>query len=173
MACDPIGLSARFRDLDAAIAAAHAARAAGYRLEAFTPFPVPALERLAAAPDPTIPWITFLSAVFGALFGLWLGWYINVVDYPLNIGGRPLAAWPAFILPAFELSVLFGAFGAIGTMLVRNRLPRLHHPMFAVPGFERVSDDCFVLLIECPADPGHARQLLADRGGLDITEVSE
>ncbi|MGE5547303.1 MAG: DUF3341 domain-containing protein [Solirubrobacterales bacterium] len=172
MAHEILGVSARFRDLDAIVAAAHAARAAGYAIDAFTPFPVRALERLAARPDPSIPWATFLAALVGVVFGLWLGWYINVIDYPINVGGRPLASWPAFVLPAFELAVLFSTFGAIGTMLVRNRLPRLHHPIFEVPGFSRVSDDSFVLLIETATDGEPARRLLADRGGLDIAEVA-
>lgn len=170
MAHDVMGVSARFDNVDRLIAAAHAARAAGWRFDAFTPFPVPALGDLIAVPDPTIPWMTFLAAAAGAVAGLWLGWYINVVDYPINVGGRPLAAWPAFILPAFELAVLFGTFGALGTMLFRNGLPRLHHPIFAAPGFGRVSNDAFVLLVETEQVEA-ALRLLADNGGQDVAEV--
>lgn len=165
-----MGVAARFDGPDALLHAAHAARAAGYRIDAFTPFPLAAVNRLAGPADPAIPWTTFLSAVAGALFGLWMGWYINVVEYPLDVGGRPMAAWPAFILPAFELAVLFATLGALGIMLARNGLPRLNHPLFDIPGFARASDDGFFLLLETPHVETAAR-LLAEHGGMDLTEV--
>jgi hypothetical protein len=123
------------------------------------------LNDLLSPPDPVIPWATFLAGAFGAASGFWLGWYINFVEFPLDVGGRPLFSWPAFLLPAFELAVLFATLSAMGAMLVRNRLPRLNHPDFDLPGFERVTDDRFLLVVETD-DAEAARRVMRRHGGM-------
>ena len=114
--------------------------------------------------------------MFGAASGLFMQWYANVISYPLNIGGRPLAAWPAFILPAFELAVLFAVLGAVIGMLIENGLPRLHHPVFAAERFACASDDRFFLWIAA-TEPrlGHAagREVLDELRAVAIHEVPE
>ncbi|MGE5506767.1 MAG: DUF3341 domain-containing protein [Actinomycetota bacterium] len=156
-------VSASFPSADAITAAAAEARALG-RLDAFTPFPVKALNDLISGPDPAVPWATFIGGAAGAAIGFWLGWFINFVEFPLDVGGRPLFSWPAFMLPAFELAVLLATFGAMGAMLVRNRLPRLHHPDFDLPGFDRVTDDRFILVVDTDQADA-ARRLMRRHGG--------
>lgn len=172
-----LGLAGEFTAPDALVAAVRAARGAGYsRLEAFTPFPLPELTALLEMEDWAIGWGTLVGAVLGLVFGLWLGWYVNAVVYPLNVGGRPVAAWPAFVVPAFETAVLFGAIGALVTLLARCGLPRLHHPVFEIPGFLRASDDRFFLLVEAADAQYHprlTRQLLERSGAVAVTEVGQ
>lgn len=156
-------VGALFLDPDAIIAAAREVRPLG-RLEAFTPFPLRGLNDLLSPPDPVIPWATFIGGVAGAALGFWLGWFINFVEFPLDVGGRPLFSWPAFMLPAFELAVLSATLAAMGTMLLRNHLPRLHHPDFDLPSFERVTDDGFLLVVETE-DPERVRRVLRQHGG--------
>ncbi len=178
MAADPIlGMAAEFASPRGLVAAAQAARHHGYtRLDAFTPFPLPELDALMGITDTAIGWGCLIGFVVGGAFGFWLGWYINVVAYVLDIGGRPPNSWPAFLLPAFEMAVLLGALGALGTLMVQCGLPCLHHPVFEIPGFNRASDDRFFLLIAAADphyDPARIRHLLDGLGALRVSEMRQ
>src|SRR3546814_5440833 len=74
------------------------------------------------------------------------------LDYPLNIGGRPLIAWQAFALIGFELTVLFSVLFMVVGFFVLNRLPRYHYPLFDIDNFEHVTRDGFFLFIPATAD---------------------
>ena len=97
-------------------------------------------------------------------------------DYPINIGGRPFNSWPNFIPITFELTILVAALSAVLSMLALNRLPELHHPVFATPGFERASTDRFFLWIgghDPKFDPASTSQFLLTLNPLAITEVRQ
>jgi hypothetical protein len=151
------GIVAEFDEPEPLMHAARKAREAGYRrMEAYVPFPVEGLAEALALPKDQVPLITLIGGVCGGLTGYLMQWYSNVIDYPINIGGKPYHSWPAFIPITFELTVLFAALSAAFGMLAMNRLPRLHHPIFDSPGFARASKDRFFLCIE-------ARDPLFDR----------
>lgn len=164
---------AEFNRPDALLAAVRQARRDGFsHLEAFSPFPVEGLDAELGLRAPAIPRAMLAGAILGALGGFAMQAWINL-DFPLNIGGRPLIAWQAFILITYELMVL-GAVGfAILAMLIGNRLPRLHHPLFEIPDFHFATDDKFflALLAEAPDfDPAAARRYL---DGLKPLRVSD
>lgn len=167
---DPGGLIAEFASVDDLLAAVRTVRGAGYtRLDAFT-LPVEGLAAALGFEERRLPYV----ALFGGLGGFLLTYGLNAFDYPINVGGRPLNAWPAFAVPAFEMTVLFAALAVILGMLVLNGLPRLNHPVFDVPGFERVSVDRFLLLVksEDPRfSPGRTRTDLERAGALGVEEV--
>jgi hypothetical protein len=101
-------------------------------------------------------------------------WYAAVVDYPINIGGRPLHSWPAFIPATFEITILGAAVAAVLAMLVLNGLPRLHHPLFEVEEFELASRNRFFLCLPARDPvfaPGPARDLLEGLHPLLLREV--
>ena len=71
----------------------------------------------------------------------------------MNIAGRPLFSWPAFIVPAYEWTILFAGLSAAFGMLALNGLPQLYHPLFNAPNFrDGASTDKFFLCLEA-ADP--------------------
>ncbi|TAH37483.1 MAG: DUF3341 domain-containing protein [Planctomycetota bacterium] len=166
---------AEFDDPDALLAAARAARDAGYRrMEAYTPQPVHGLTEALGRRPTRLPWIVLGGGLAGAVAGFGLQYWINVVAYPLNIGGRPLNSWPAFIPPTFETTVLFSAGTAVVAMLALNKLPMPYHPVFNVKEFERASTDRFFLCIEA-GDPlfhhKHTRTFLLGLEPLRVQEV--
>jgi hypothetical protein len=91
--------------------------------------------------------IAIVAGIFGACLQYFAQYWMNAIDWPLNIGGRPLHSWPAFIPPTLIVGMLWAAAAALIGMLALCRLPRLHHPLFAVPGFERASADRFFLCV--------------------------
>lgn len=142
------GVVAEFTSPESLVDAARSARASGYsRVEAYTPFPVPELDEVIPARN-WLPPIVLVCGALGTLTGYFLPTYIAVWDYPLNIGGRPLHSWPAFVVIMFELTVLFAAIGAFFGTVVMNGFPSPYHPLGNVAGFERASQDRFFLCLE-------------------------
>ena len=124
-------------------------RDAGFtRWDAHTPFPVHGLSGAMGLRGSPLPWIVLVMALTGAAAGFGLQWWVHASAYPLVISGKPFFSWPAFIPITFELSVLFGALGAVFGMLGLNRLPMHYHPLFRSTVFERVTDDGFFISIE-------------------------
>lgn len=167
------GVYAEFAVDTLVIAAARRLREQGYVvLDAFTPRPVVALEELVAPGRSNLNRTVFVCGLTGAVVGLGIEWWCNAWDYPLNTGGRPPFALPAYVPITFEAMVLFAAFGAFFGFMRRAGLPWLAHPAFAVPGFERASIDRFFLLIEPPAGGAdELRALLSELGALGVFVV--
>ncbi len=147
------GLLAEFDDVNDLVRAARTARAAGFRhLDAYTPFPVEELAHALGVRPSRLPLVVLLGGLAGGLAGYLLQWWTAVVAYPINVGGRPLHSWPAFIVPTFETTVLGAAIAAVLGMLALNGLPMPYHPVFNVPRFALSSRDRFFLCIEA-TDP--------------------
>lgn len=146
---DTYGITAEFADAEPLLKAARRAREAGYTaMDAFSPFPVDGLAEVVGVTKNRVPLATLCGGILGGGFAYFAMWYINTIDYPLNVGGRPFHSWPSFIPITFEVTILFAAVGAVLGMLIFNRLPELYHPVFHAPRFERASQDRFFLVIE-------------------------
>lgn len=173
----PFGIIAEFDSPESLIDAANTALDQGYtKMDAFTPFPVHGLPEAIGFREAKVPWIVFVMGVLGGFGGLGLQWWVSTQAYPLNIGGKPLFSWPAFIPPAFETTILFAAFGAVFGMIGLNRLPQPHHPVFDAPNFDRASQDRFFLLIEAKDakyDADETRSTLEKTGALRVTVLGQ
>jgi hypothetical protein len=169
------GILAEFAQPDALVQASRQTREAGYRrFDAFSPMPVDGLAEAIGFTRTRMPLVVLIGAILGGLAGYALQYWVATIAYPLNVGGRPLNSWPAFVPVTFETTVLVAAlFGVLG-MLALNRLPRPHHPLFAVPAFARASRDGFFLCIEAH-DPlfetDKTREFLQRLGAIEVFDV--
>ncbi len=152
------GLMAEFDNAENLLAAARQAYAEGYRrMDAFTPLPVEGMAEAIGFRRTAVPAIVLLGGVIGCLGGFYLQYWVAVIDYPINVGGRPLNSWPSFIPVTFELTVLTAALFAFFGLLALNKLPMPYHPVFNVPRFELATRNRFFLCIEA-ADPRFDRE---------------
>ena len=160
----PYGLLAEFEQGAGLLAAVQAAYAAGYRqMNGYTPFPLEGLFEALGQRPTRLPLLTLVGGILGGGAAYSMLYYASVISYPVNVGGRPLHSWPAFIPITFELAVLGASFAAFFGMLALNGLPHPYHPLFNVPEFKLASRDRFFLCIQA-RDPlfnlDHTRQFL-------------
>lgn len=143
------GLMAEFDSSTALVRATHAAYAAGYRkMDAYSPFPIEEASEALGFHKTRIPLIVLIGGLLGGGGVYALQYWINCISYPLNIGGRPWHSWPAFIIPTFEMTVLFGGLAGVFGMFALNGLPMPYHPVFNVERFSQVTRDKFFLVVE-------------------------
>lgn len=170
------GLLAKFNTPEDLVRAANRVFEAGYRkFDAYTPFPVEGLPRAMRLPGSFLPFVILAGGVFGALSGFLMQWFATVIDYPLNIGGRPLFSWPAYIPITFELTVLLGAFAGVFGMFFVTRFPQPYHPVFRSEDFNaHASTDGYYLGVEA-SDPKfnleQTRRFLQDSGSILVEEI--
>jgi hypothetical protein len=143
------GILAEFDTPEALASAVQALVDRGYHtVDAYAPYPLHEVERALGLKRSRLPLFVFPMAILGTVFGYWVQWYTNAVDYPLNVGSRPVHAPPAFVIITFETCILFSALATVIGLFIAMRLPELWHPVFEVPGFERASIDRFWLGVD-------------------------
>ncbi|MGH9324199.1 MAG: DUF3341 domain-containing protein [Vicinamibacteria bacterium] len=174
---EPIyGILAEFEEKSSLLEAARRAYEEGYRrMDAYSPFPIEGLAELLGHRRSFLPWLVLGGGISGGVLGYALQYYLSALHYPLNVGGRPLHSWPAFIPVTFELTILGGALTAVFGMLALNRLPTPYHPLFAVAGFELATSSRFFLCIEAsdPSfDPERTLEFLRGLGPRRAVEVA-
>ena len=168
------GVMAQFDNPDDVLAAAKAAFAAGYRkLDAYSPLPVHGLADAIGYKRTRLPWLVFCMGIVGAIAGYRLCYWVSVIDYPLNIGGRPFHSGPSFIPVTFELTILFSAMTSAFGMLIANGLPQPYHPVFNVANFARASSDLFFLCIEAEDEKFDMEETTRFLQSLNPQEVSQ
>jgi hypothetical protein len=156
------GLMAEFDNPTDAVAAARRVHEEGYRrIDAFSPYPVEELSEAIGVHSTHMPLIVLIGGILGGLTGYLMQFYIATVYYPINVGGKPLHSWPAFIPITFECTVLGAGLFAVFGMLAMNGLPEPYHPVFNAPNFALASRDRFFVLVES-ADPKFDRERTAE-----------
>jgi hypothetical protein len=171
------GIMAEYETPADAMHAAEKVRDAGFRRwDVFTPYPVHGMDKAMGLKNSKVGWFSFIGGCTGYTTGMLMIWFLNAVDYPVLIGGKPMFSPFGAFPPSYELTILLGAFGAIGGMLFLNRLPKLHHPLLKNKRFALATHDRYFVVIET-ADPKfnevETRKLLEAAGSKRIELVEE
>src|SRR2546425_3467285 len=125
---------AQFDSPSALVAAAKETYAAGYRrINGYSPFPIEELSEAIGFTRTSLPLIVLLGGIVGGVGGFFMQYWMEVIDYPTNVGGKPFNSWPAFIPITFECTVLVAAFAAVLGMLARDKLAQAYHSGFYAP----------------------------------------
>ena len=171
------GMIAEYTTAASVMHAAEKVRDAGFRKwDVFTPFPVHGMDHAMGIKNSKVGWFAFLGGVTGYTTGMLMIWFMNALDYPIVIGGKPMFSPFGAFPPSYELTILFGAFGSLGGMLFLNRLPRLYHPLLKNRRFAKVTHDKYFLVIET-TDPKYVEKstikMLEEAGSNHIEVVEE
>ncbi len=143
------GVMAEFESSQELVDAARKAVARGFtKLEGYSPVPIEELNDIIHKKRTILPKIVLAGGLTGMATGFALQYWASVLEYPMNVGGRPQASWPTFIIPSYELTILFASLSAAIGMIVLNGLPQPYHAVFNVPRFSLASSDKFFLVIE-------------------------
>ena len=143
-------------------------------LEWYAPIPMNDESQAASALSPrSIPRTALIAGVVCGLGIFGIEYYAAVVDYAIDVGGRPTASWIAFVPAMLETALLAAAIGIVVAFLVAARLPRFHHPLFDVDGFMRASDNRYFLLIDRPPPDERDRDFHQRMTSLDVIAVHE
>jgi hypothetical protein len=169
------GIMGEFNNPSDLVAAARRTYEAGYRrINGYSPYPIEELSEAIGFTRTSLPLIVLIGGIVGGLGGFFMQYWMEVIDYPLNVGGKPYNSWPAFIPITFECTVLLAAFAAVLGMLVLNKLPQPYHPVFNAPNFALATRDRFFLVIEAN-DPRFSHdettQFLSTVGAKNVSDV--
>jgi len=171
------GVMAEFDSAQALVDAARRAVAAGFtKLEGYSPVPIEELNDIIHRKRTILPKLVLAGGLTGMATGFALQYWASVIEYPMNVGGRPMASWTAFIVPSYELTILFAALTAAIGMALLSGLPMPYHPVFNVERFSMASSDKFFLVIE-RGDPKfdrtRATELLRSTGAKGVYDCAE
>jgi hypothetical protein len=169
------GIMAEFDSPTDLVAAARRTYEAGYqKIDAYSPFPIEELSEAIGFHHNAVPLVVLIGGLVGCVSGYFLQYWISVITYPINVGGRPLHSWPAFIVVTFEMTILFAGLAAVLGMLALNGLPMPYHPVFNVPRFAFATKDRFFLMVfstDAKFNTIETRRFLEALGPRSISEV--
>ena len=135
-----------FETEDDTLAAVSASRRQGFKVvDVYAPYAVHGLEEAMGLAPSRLPWIVFALGLAGASFKVWFEFWTTMVDWPLNVGGKPFNSLPAFVPVTFEVMVLCAAVGAVVLLFFVCRLFPAKKAITPVAG---VTDDRFAVVLE-------------------------
>ena len=171
------GVMAEFDDPSSLVAATNRAREEGYRrMDAYSPYPIEELHDALGEHHSRLPLVVLIGGLIGCIGGYALQYWVSAIAYPINVGGKPLHSWPAFIPVTFECTILAAALSAVLGMLALNGLPMPYHPVFNVPRFALASRNRFFLVIEArdaKFDLEKTRQFLESLKPREVSTVED
>ncbi len=171
------GWMAEYADEHSLLVASRKVRDSGYtKTDAYTPFPVHGIDEALGIKPTILPFIVLGMAFVGLIGAISMQVWMNAIDYPYIISGKPMWSIPAFIPVTFETTILFSAFTTFFAMWGLNLLPRFSNPIFTNPRFDRVTDDRFFLHVDARDkyfNRESVKELLGGTSPLSLEEVVE
>lgn len=169
------GILAEYKNPKELMDATRKVNQSGYtKFDTFSPFPIHGIDKAMSLKKSKLGWIVIGHGILGFTGALTMMYFMSVMDYPINISGKPFFNAPAWVPITFELTVLLSAFGAVFGMFFLNGLPRLNNPLFNVERFKKSTDDGFFVCVEASDkqfESEKVRKLLMDAGATHIEEV--
>jgi hypothetical protein len=167
------GMAGIFLDERQCVEAARKVREAGFKkFDAISPYPIHDMEDAIGIKRSNIPYVTFFAGLIGLLSALWLTWWTSEVNWPINVGGKPLFSLPAFIPIMFELTVLFAALASVSALLYFCKLPQIDPPVID-PDLTSHKFAIFVPENDKGYDEAKVKKLLSDLGADEVKKVAE
>lgn len=167
------GVIGIFDDPEAVIAAAKGASKKGWRkFDVFTPFPVHGLAEAMNIPRSKIPWVTLIAGLSGASIGFLFQAWTSAIDWPINIGGKPMISWPAFIPVTFEMTILIAGLSTAAALFVTCKLPKRHDKPMAL----KLTDNEFGLFVpatEAGFNKETVMQFLKEAKANEVREIHD
>ena len=171
------GVMAEFESAQLLVDAARRAVGAGFtKLEGYSPVPIEELNDIIHKKRTILPKLVLGGGLTGMATGFALQWWASTIAFPMNVGGRPQASWPTFIVPSYELTILFSALTAAIGMIVLNGLPQPYHPVFNVERFALATSDKFFLVLESSDpkfEPHAANEFFKSIGAKGVYDVEQ
>lgn len=167
------GLAALFLDEHKILAAAKKSRDMGMtKFDAISPYPIHGMEEACGIKRSNIPYVTFVAGLTGLASGLLLTWWTSAVDWPINVGGKPLFSLPAFIPIMFELTILFAALSSVVALFYYCRMPQVDPPVID-PDLTCHKFAIFVPENETGYDPAKLEKMYKELGAVEVKKVAE
>jgi len=163
---------ATFTSPDRLMHAVRAVKEQNFRVyDVYAPYPIHNLDHAMGIRRTRLPWVTLAAGICGMLTALSFEFYANVLDWPLNVGGKPDNSTLAFLPITFELTVLFGGLSTVAALLLRARLFPGKRELLPVAG---VTNDRFALVLrkrDAGFDSQIARNILRSSGASAVEEM--
>ena len=138
-------LVATFSDARRLTSAVRAARRENFSIyDVYAPYPIHHLDDAMGIRHTRLPWVTLAAGAGGLLSALLLQFYTAVIDWPLNVGGKPDNSTLAFVPISFELTVLFGGLATVAALFLRARLFPGRRERLVADG---ITNDAFALVL--------------------------
>lgn len=167
------GIAGLFLDEHQVVEAARKVKSLGYaKFEAISPYPIHGMEEACGIKRSSIPYVTFIAALIGCSFALWLTWWTSAVDFPINVGGKPFFSLPAFIPIMFELTILFAALSSVAALVYHCGLPKIDPPSID-PDLTSHKFAIYVPQNDSGYDETKLEKLFRDLGAVEVKKVAE
>jgi hypothetical protein len=164
-------LVATFSDADSLLRAVPSVRGENFRIhDVYAPYPIHGLDQAMGIRRTRLPFVTAAVGLMGLIFAICFQFYTQILDWPLNVGGKPDNSTLAFIPICFELTVLFGGLATVAALFLRAKLYPGKREQLAAPG---VTNNVFALVLrkaDASTDMRRAREILQAHGAREIEE---